>query len=150
MTVGQRFEPYLTSKFSVVFDKELEASFTECSGLEVQTEVKEYQEGGLNDVVHRLPGRSKVSNVTLKRGIALKNNSNQLWDWYRNAVQGRIKRKNISIVLHNLQGKEVMRWNFTGAYPVKWSGPTFNAGENAVTIETLELAHEGMDFVVKT
>jgi len=140
---GQRVDPYLTCKFHVEIQGIEEASFAECSGLEVETEVLEYQEGGLNEYVHKLPGRSKVSNVTLKRGIT---DSNELWNWYRDVVQGKVERKNVSIVLYDLKSNEVMRWTFIDAYPVKWSGPAFKADENAVTIETLELAHEGMSL----
>ncbi len=141
--IGERGDPYLTSNFYVEIQGIEQASFSECSGLSIETEVFEYQEGGLNEYVHKLPGRSKVSNVTLKRGIT---ESTELWDWYRDVVQGKIKRKNVSIVQYDLEGNEVMRWAFIGAYPVKWSGPAFKAGDNAITIETLELAHRGMDL----
>ena len=141
--LGEHTDPYLTSKFYIEIQGIEQASFAECSGLAVETEVFEYQEGGLNEYVHKLPGRSKVSNVTLKRGIT---DSNELWDWYRDVVQGKIERKNVSIVLYDLEGNEVMRWAFIDAYPVKWSGPAFKADANAISIETLELAHRGMDL----
>ncbi len=141
--IGEHTDPYLTSKFYIEIQGIEQASFAECSGLAVETEVFEYQEGGLNEYVHKLPGRSKVSNVTLKRGIT---DSNELWDWYRDVVQGKIERKNVSIVLYDLEGNEVMRWAFIDAYPVKWSGPAFKADANAITIETLELAHRGMNL----
>jgi phage tail-like protein len=141
--IGERGDPYLTSHFYVEIQGIEQASFAECSGLSIETEVFEYQEGGLNEYVHRLPGRSKVSNVTLKRGIT---ESTELWDWYRDVVQGKIERKNLSIVQYDLEGNEVMRWAFIDAYPVKWSGPSFKADANAITIETLELAHRGMDL----
>ena len=140
---GQRIDPFLTSRFHVEIQGIEQAAFTECSGLEIETEVLEYQEGGLNQYVHKLPGRSKVSNVTLKWGIT---DSNELWNWYRDVLQGKIERKNTSIVLYDLKGNEVMRWTFNDAYPVKWSGPAFKADENAITIESLELAHEGMSL----
>jgi len=141
MPLGKKVDPYLTSKFSVQIGDIEEASFAECSGLEVETEVFEYQEGGVHEYVHKLPGRSKVSNITLKWGIT---DSREIWDWYRNVVQGTIERKNVSVVIYDLKQKEVMRWSFRNAYPVKWTGPAFKADENAITIETLELAHEGM------
>lgn len=140
---GERVDPYLTSKFHVEIQGIEQAAFRECSGLQVETEVFEYEEGGLNEYVHRLPGRTKVSNVTLKQGVT---DSRELWDWYRDVVQGKIERKNFSVVQYDLKGNEVMRWTFVDAYPVKWSGPGFKADENAITIETLELAHRGMDL----
>ena len=140
---GERVDPFLTSKFHVEIQGIEHAAFRECSGLQVETEVLEYEEGGLNEYVHRLPGRTKVSNVTLKWGIT---DSRELWDWYRDVVQGKVERKNFSIVQYDLMGNEVMRWTFVDACPVKWTGPAFKADENAVTIEALELAHRGMDL----
>lgn len=139
--IGERGDPYLTSKFWIEIQGIDQASFAECSAPQVETEVMEYQEGGLNEYVHKLPGRSKVSNVTLKRGIT---ESPELWDWYRDVLQGKVERKNVSIVVYDLEGEEVLRWTFIDAYPVKWTGPTFNADANAVCVETLELAHRGM------
>jgi phage tail-like protein len=54
------------------------------------------------------------------------------------------KRKNGSVILLDRQGNEKIRWNFVNAWPVKWTGPSFNAKGNDVAIETLELAHEGL------
>src|SRR6478672_6668664 len=73
-----------------------DAIFTEVSGLEVEITVDPYEEGGVNDHVHKLPGRAKVSDITLKNGITT---SNELWDWLKQVLQGSYKRKNISIVV---------------------------------------------------
>ena len=43
------------------------------------------------------------------------------------------------------QGRRTARWNFVNAWPTKWDGPDFNAEGNDVAIETLELAHEGVE-----
>ena len=114
----------------------------ECSGLEIETEVFEYQEGGLNDYVHRLPGRTKFSNITLKRGITT---DKDLWQWYSRVMRGQVERKNVSVILYNSQGNPVMRWNFVDAYPIKWVGPAFKADANAIAIETLQFAHRGLN-----
>src|SRR5690349_4702920 len=72
------------------------AVFTEVSGLEVEIEVMNYEEGGRNDIVHRLPGRRKVSDITLKSGITT---SNELWKWFNKVLQGEFERHHVSIVL---------------------------------------------------
>jgi phage tail-like protein len=38
-----------------------------------------------------------------------------------------------------------MTWRFRRGWPCKLSGPTFNATSNEVAIETLEIAHEGIE-----
>lgn len=135
-------EIYPTNRFYVILDLVPTAVFTELSGLQVETEVMEYAEGGNNSFVHRLPGRTKVSNITLKRGMTT---SNELFKWYMEIAQGnKIKRRNLSIVMYDTALKEVMRWSFNNAYPVKWIGPQLSAASTNSAIETLELAHDGL------
>ncbi len=40
---------------------------------------------------------------------------------------------------------EVVRWNFHDGWICKWDGPAFNARSNEVAIETIEIAHEGLE-----
>ncbi len=145
---AKRVDPFATFKFHVEIGEIKEAAFTECSGLELATDVFEYQEGGLNEYSHKLPGRTKLSNVTLKRGFA---KSNELYKWYFEMEKNlltpgkAITRQRVTITLHSTATKdELMRWTLNEAFPVKWVGPTFNAGEVAIAIETLEFAHHGI------
>src|SRR3989304_7790520 len=136
-------EAYATYMFKVSIGGQEVAIFTECTGPSLEMEVYEYQEGGLNSFVHRLPGRWKVGNITLKHGIT---KSDYLWKWCQKAVFGALEPKNVSVTLCHVkdgQAETMMAWNFRNAYPVKWSSPTFKADENAIAIGTLELAHEG-------
>lgn len=128
-------------RFYVQVEGWTKAVFTEVSGLSMEMAVEDIEEGGLNDFVHRLPGRCKTSNLTLKRGLT---NSNDFLEWTNEVSGGTIKKKNVSVILYNPDGTVSMRWTFEQAYPVKWSGPQFKADDNAVALETLELAHEGM------
>lgn len=125
------------------------AGFSTISGLEVTTDVEEFQEGGLNGYVHKLPTQTKFSNLVLKRGMC---DSSALWDWYYFVTLGgkSIKRHDGSIILIDRTGKELCRWHFTGAYPVKWTGPELNAMQGEVAVETLELAHNGWKMVMKS
>jgi phage tail-like protein len=136
-------DAYSTNRFYVMIDKVAHAVFTEVSGLQVETEVMEYPEGGNNGFVHRLPGRTKVSNLTLKRGMT---STNDLFKWYMEIARGKISRRNLSVVMYDPAGVEVMRWNFINAYPVRWSGPAFMADPARSAVETLELAHDGMQL----
>ncbi len=144
---AQRIDPFATFKFHVEIGDIKEAAFSECSGLEIATDVFEYQEGGLNEYSHKLPGRTKLSNVTLKRGFAT---SNELYNWYLEMEQDLLNGKNITrqqvtITLYSsAQQEELVRWTLNDAFPVKWVGPAFKAGEAAISIETLEFAHHGI------
>jgi phage tail-like protein len=136
-------DSHSTSRFYVEIDGMPLAIFTEVSGLQLEMEVTEYQEGGVNDFVHRLPGRTKSTNLTLKRGITT---TNEFFKWYSDLAQGRIKTKNISIVMYNVTGLELVRWNLINAYPVKWVGPQLKAHDSTAAVETLELAHERLEL----
>ena len=67
-TTGKRVDPLTTRKFFVEIGNIVRAEFSEVSGLNAEVEVLSYEEGGKNGFVHKLPGRVKFPNVTLKRG----------------------------------------------------------------------------------
>jgi phage tail-like protein len=151
----ERLTPFATYKYHVEITSNkkdkisiVAAAFSECSGLEMSMEVFPYQEGGFNEYVHQLPGRIKYSNVTLKRGFAL---SNELYKWFKEMRDALMKGeavplKSVSIILNNsaIQGM-LVRWTLKDSFPVKWVGPSFKADEAALAIESLELAHHGID-----
>jgi len=140
--VGKRTDPYLSFNFLVEIENVVVAGFSEVTGLQVETEIKEYREGGLNDYMHRFAGPTRYStNLILKRGLT---DADTLIAWHRDVTQGIIKRKNGSIVLLDITGEERWRWNFIEAYPVKWIGPNLRATASEVAVETLELAHNGI------
>ena len=144
MANGQRVDPFNNFNFLVEIDGITRAAFQEASGFDSAIDVIEHREGGENTTVRKLPGMTKYSNVTLKWGTAP---DTDLYDWHRQWVTGdpAATRRNGSIVLLDRQGQEQIRWNFFNAWPAKWTGPSFNAEGNDVAIETLELAHEGLE-----
>ena len=128
-------------RFYIQIDGINKAVFTEADGLQIEVDVTEYQEGGNNGFVHRLPGRVKVGNLTLKRGII---QSNEFYQWQTDIAQGKITRRNISLIMYDVDGSELLRWNLIKAYPVRWIGPSFRLDQAVVGLETLELAHAGL------
>lgn len=132
-------DPVSEAMFEVVIDEVPIGHFMECSGLQWELEVMEYPEGGENRYVHKLRGRAKFPNLVLKRGIT---HQDGLLAWLIRC-QERTVRSDGRVVLHG-PGATVRAWAFTGAFPVKWEGPTLNAGSNNVATETLEIAHHGL------
>lgn len=137
-----RKDPFRSFNFVVEILGIKQAGFTDCTGFGATTEPTEINEGGLNEFSRKLPGRTKQNNITLKWGMT---DSRVLYEWYRGVMQGEIIRRNGSIVVFDLEGSEVARWNFHHAWPTKWEGPAFSAKANEVAIETLELAHHGLE-----
>jgi phage tail-like protein len=143
MATGDRRDPFRSFNFAVEIDGLARAGFRECSGLDASQDPIEYREGTEGLTTRKLPGLNKYSNITLKWGMT---DDTELWDWRKKAMTGKVERKNGSIVLLDDTGAEKMRWNFREAWPTKWTGPSFNATGNEVAIETLEIAHEGLEL----
>jgi phage tail-like protein len=141
MAVGERHDPFRSYHFLVEMDGITRAGFRECSGLDSVQDVIEYREGNEGLAARKLPGMLRFSNITLKRGLT---DDASLWEWRRKAAEGKVERRNGSIVVLDETGAEKLRWNFSEGWPMKWVGPSFNAAGNEVAIETLEIAHEGV------
>lgn len=116
--------------------------FTEVSGLELTLETFDYPEGGVNGYVHRFPTRTKPSDIVLKRGLLF---ASDLWVWVRRVGDGIYERKDGAVLQLTNTGKPVQAWLFRRGLPLKWSGPSLNASQNAVAMEALTIAHEGLD-----
>ena len=115
--------------------------FSECVGLEMSLDIKEYEEGGNNGYVRKFPTRVKWANITLKKGRGA---GTALWDWHYGFVTGRGKRRDGLIAL--LDDRQLPRqiWYFRRGLPLKYTGPTLNAQQSSVAIEAIEIAHEGI------
>jgi len=143
-------DPHLGLSFWVEVDGLEVAGFAECSGLQVEIEVFEYAEGGLNDHTHKLPVRTKYGNITLKRGM---DPGQDLYQWFLKTMLGLSSgkgpvRKNVTISIYGPQTGQaaVQQWNLREAFPVKWTGPDLKTDAGAVAIETIEFAHAGLVF----
>jgi phage tail-like protein len=140
MAVGTRKDPYSSFRFLIEVEGIIAGGFTDVSGLSIQTEVDTIREGGVNDFEYKLPRGTKYTDITLKRGLI----DWELYNWYKDVINGIINRKSGAIYLLDHQGNQVMDWYFFEAYPVKWDVSSFNATSNTVASETLVLTHHGV------
>ena len=138
MPYEQRSMPdvHTAFRFVVKIDGINHAVFTECTLPNIEWEVEEVKEGGLNSYVHQLPGRRKASKITLKNGVG----TGSLLAWYKQTMAQTYERRPVTITLLDVAHQRVMDWNIKDAYPVKWTGPQLKADGNTVAVETLELA----------
>jgi phage tail-like protein len=138
---GERKDPYRNFRFRVEVDGIQQAGFSEVTGYDASIEVIEYREGNENTTPRKLPGLTKYGNITLKTGVTA---SMDLYNWIKDCTEGKITRKNVTIVAQDEAGQDVATWKVSEAWPTKYTAPNFNALGKEVAIETLEIAHEGM------
>jgi phage tail-like protein len=145
---GGRRDHELNCFFDVHIDQVKSASFTKCSGLKWETDTFELQEGGLNESVHKLIGQTRTANIVLTQGFV---NDPFMFDWRKeitnsgSATKDQIKRRSGSIIQLAANGKEVARWNFRRAWPVRWEMGEYDSLAGAAQCEILELAVEAVD-----
>lgn len=142
MAIATRIDPFRTFNFRLEIDGLTVGSFRECSGLAADGNAVEYREGtDIPRSVRKLIGLQTYSNITLKRGYTT---NPELWNWYRNIVNGVPDRRHGSVILMDEQRKDVMRWSVENMWIKKIEAPSFNATANEVAVESVELVHEGL------
>jgi phage tail-like protein len=146
MPTGDRDDPFASFNFLVEIDGVTKAGFSECSGLSMETDAIEYRTGPEDITVRKLPGLKKFGNITFKRGFT---KDAGLWKWRKTVLDGKTERHTGSITLLNEARQPSVRWNFREAWPRKLDGPTFNAKNNEVAIESLEIVIEGLEVEVQ-
>ena len=128
-----------------------DGAFQECSGLEIEMDIDEYQEGGRNDGVIQRVGRAKYSKLVLKRGMFYGSDgtvNRDLWNWLQGIVSGGVVPRYDGIIRVRSQNDEVVAtWVFDRGLPAKIQGPTLNAKTGEIAIEELQIAHEGLRMV---
>jgi hypothetical protein len=120
---------YGTSHFRVLIG-ELELGFAEVGPLSSATDV------ALPPEEH--PHRFET--IVLRRALS---QSTELYDWRRNILRGKADRRAVTIhQLGSAGGEIVNSWRLDGAWPCRWTGPSFNASATGVAIEELELSYD--------
>ncbi len=117
--------------------------FTKVTGMGLSVESIEYREGGARSGVRKLPGRLKVAPVTLYWGVT---SNRDMWEWLMTAVNGRVERRNISVIVLGTDGlTEVVRWNLGDVWISEWIGTELEALGNGVAIERMTLQAETVE-----
>ena len=137
---SSRNDPYTSFNF-IVDIQGMRAGFSEVGGLSTETDVIEYREGNEDITMRKLPGKRKYTPITLKGGLT---KDLRLWKWSEEARNGKTRRLPGMITLVNEARKPALVWKFYEAWPSKWAGPAFNAKNNEIGMETLEICHQGI------
>ncbi|MBW4436953.1 MAG: phage tail protein [Pleurocapsa minor GSE-CHR-MK-17-07R] len=128
--------------FTLEVQGQLTGVFQEISGLGSENEVVEQKimQNG-KEVIQKVPGRLKFTDVTLKAGIT---KNLEIWNWRKMVEEGKIMsaRKNAMITALDRAGQPSAQWTFVNMWPSKVSGPQFQADSNSFVMEEVTLTFE--------
>lgn len=154
------YDPPLGFHFVVRFENLRPATadfkFQSVSGLSMEMLTESHKEGGNNQYDLELPMKSQYADLILKRGLWIRGEDERLEDtsgtlqaWCHRTIQSLIVRpSNVRISLYNPKRDPIMSWWIKGAWPKKWNVSDFNAEENQIVIETIELHYDY--FIVRS
>ncbi|HEY5706365.1 MAG TPA: phage tail protein [Terrimicrobiaceae bacterium] len=119
--------------------------FSEVSGLTQENQAIEYRDGDFKEYSSiKMPGLRKFNNIVMKRGIV--RSDNEFFKWLSTVKLNTVERRDLVISLLNEEHNPVMVWKVQNAFPVKVEGPGLKASGNEVAIESIEIAHEGLEL----
>lgn len=139
--MADRIDPYRSFNFRVEIDEIARAGFSEVSGLTADGDPTDYREGTDPLHVRKLVGLRKFPAVKLSGGYT---HDDSLWQWHKNILNGEPDRRQVTIVLRDEAGADVMSWHLDNAWINKIEGPSFKANGSEVAMQSLELVHEGL------
>ncbi|MCX7093765.1 MAG: phage tail protein [Methylobacter sp.] len=122
-------------------DKLKNVAFQEVSGMDKEVQIIEYRHSNskLFSTI-KMPGIAKYGNVTMKRGVFVKDNT--FWDWMAEITMNTIERRTVIIRLLDEQGKVTMQWTLNNAWPTKITSTDLKSDGNEVAVDSLEIAYE--------
>lgn len=149
---ADRFDPYRTFKFQVSIEGQVVAGLRKMSPLKKSTEVITWRTAGEPAHERKLPGGTKYEPVTLEQGLThdpvFENWANMVNNFQSDAEMSlKNFRKEVTIKVFNLQGKEVISYVLHRAWVSEYQAlPDLDAGNTTtVGIQTIKLEHEGWE-----
>lgn len=110
--------------FSVQLGDDDKVTFQEVLGLQTESKPIEYRHGDSPIFAPiKMPGLAGVGNVTLKKGIFVKDA--KFFTWYKEVTMNSIQRRTVVINLLDETGAPKMTWTLNNAWPTKITGTDF-------------------------
>jgi phage tail-like protein len=127
------------------------------SGFEQEIDVVETNQvgaNGMSEIIKTRGTNTKAGDLTITRMAPLDAMNDPIWQWFTEirdkgmaAANRADKRKNGSIVLYDVTGVEVGRFNFFNGWPSKIATDGVSAESNDPLKETITLVIERLDRV---
>lgn len=142
-----RERPYSQFNFLVEIDGVGDASsitggFQEVSGLGLEVTVAEYRNGNeKHNVPRKITTLSKVTDVTLKRGVIGDLGLSEWLDAVRGGAQDELRSVTVQLLSED-RSVVAQTWRLTNARPIKYTAPTLSGAGGELAIEEITLAAE--------
>ncbi len=139
---GRPLDPYRSFNWRIVIGETPQAYFTACTDIGVSIDVINYREAGNRQVIRAIPGQVRYSPITMYYGLTA---SRDIFNWMMLGVEGRIERRNVSIVMVNSDGNDAPdapKWNLDQAWVAAWHGAKLDALSPEIAIESITLVYE--------
>lgn len=145
-SVSDQAWPLPSFYFKVSVEGIGDISCSEVSGLETEFDVIDYRAGDSPVFTKiKMPGLRKTGDATLKKGMF--KDDKVMWDWLNQVTRNIIERKTVTVSLLDESGSPVKTWQLSNAWPKKITIEGRKSDGNTVAIETLILAHEGVNII---
>ncbi|MFT5253803.1 MAG: phage tail-like protein [Flavobacteriales bacterium] len=119
--------------------------FQEVTGMEAENQIIENSKSNSPLFsTENMPGITKYGNITMKRGIFI--NDNTFWNWYNEINMNTIKRQTIIIKLLEEAGGVIMQWTLNNAWLTKITSTNLKNDGNEIVINSIEIAHQGIEL----
>ncbi len=146
-----RIDPYKNFKFRVIWDGKTVAGVSKVSALKRTTEVISHREGNDLSTPRHSPGRTSFEAITLERGrtwdLEFEAWANKVYSTEGDAaVSLKDFRKDITIVLLNLQGTVVAAYNVFRCWVTSYTAlPDLDANGQGIAFESIAFQCEGWE-----
>lgn len=141
-------DPLRGFRFTAEFGDLGTSSFkTVSGGFSIEVNESEYREGGFASLTTRkVPGLVQYSDVTLEKGMY---QNPMLYEWFCKFMCGETVDPvpTSTITVFDNAGNATAKWELYNAWPKSYSSGDLNADDSSILIETLVLAHEGIQRV---
>lgn len=134
----------------------IKLGFLTCDGLNLETQVVAYREGGMNTTTQKMPGQSDFTPITLTTGVIV--NRPHVWEWIKEifaVIQGTgpattnfRTSMQILVLAAPYTSNPVpapLKFNVYNAWPSSFGVSGLDGGGNAVLLEQMVLQHEGFE-----
>jgi len=146
-----QYDPYKNFKFRIKVDGKYIAGLSKMSPLRKKTEVIEYREGADPSTLHKIPGRTKFSPITLEAGLThdstFENWANLVNNLAGDAVMSlKNFRKDMIIEVLNEQGTVALAYKVYRCWVSEYEAlPDLDSNSNAIAIATIIIENEGWE-----